>query len=108
MNSRTEWQQGDYTISTDPSRLNISLIHNYLSLSAYWASGRTLAVVERSIENSLCFGLYRIVADEPAQVGFARVVTDYATFGWLADVFVFEEHRGKGLAKWLMEVIVSH
>ena len=69
-----------------------------------WASGRPLDVVQRSIENSLAFGVYK----ENHQVGFARVVTDYATFAWVADVFVLTEHRGRGLSKWLMEVMLSH
>ena len=98
------WEQGDYVISTDSSRLDVELIHDFLSKTAYWASGRTLEVVERSIENSLPFGIYK----ENNQVGFARVVTDYATFAWIADVFVLPEHRNQGLSKWLMEVILSH
>jgi len=108
MTLTSEWQRGEYTISTEPARLDISLLHNYLSTTSYWAQGRTVEVVKRSIENSLCFGLYKIGAAHPEQVGFARVVTDYATFAWLADVFVLAESRGQGLAKWLLEVIVSH
>ena len=102
-----EWRRGHYQISTDRSQLNTPLIHEYLSNSAYWATGRSLDAVARSIENSLCFGLYEISADQQQQIGFARVVTDYATFAWLADVFVLEEFRGQGLAKWLIEVIVT-
>jgi len=98
------WERGDYLISTDRSRLDVELIHDFLSRTSYWASGRTLDVVQRSIENSLAFGIYR----ENHQVGFARVVTDYATFAWVADVFVLTEHRGRGLSKWLMEVMLSH
>jgi len=75
-----------------------------LSTSAYWAMGRPLDVVRRSIEHSLCFGMYR----GDMQIGFARVVTDYATFAWLADVFVLPEFRGRGLGKWLLEVISGH
>ena len=98
------WERGDYLISTDRSRLDVELIHDFLSRTSYWASGRTLEVVQRSIENSLAFGIYM----ENHQVGFARVVTDYATFAWVADVFVLTEHRGRGLSKWLMEVMLSH
>jgi GNAT superfamily N-acetyltransferase len=98
------WQRGDYQISTDRSRLNADLIHSFLSNTSYWATGRSLEVVERSIENSLCFGIYQ----NSEQVGFARVVTDYATFAWIADVFVLPEHRGRGLSKWLMEVMLVH
>ena len=99
-----EHQRGRYTISTDPARLDIDSVHDYLCNTAYWCLGRPRAVVERSIEHSLCFGVY--AGDE--QAGFARVVTDYATFGWLCDVFVFEAYRGQGLGKWLIECIVAH
>ena len=98
------WQRGEYSISTDRSCLNIDLIHNFLSSNSYWARGRSREVVERSIENSLPFGIYK----GNDQVGFARVVTDYATFAWIADVFVLPEHRGRALSKWLMEVIIAH
>jgi len=97
------WARGDYLISTDRSRLNIELIHEVLSTTTYWAVGRKREVVERSIENSLPFGIYK----GNTQVGFARVVTDYATFAWIADVFVLPEHRARGLSKWLMEIILS-
>lgn len=91
----------DYTISTDKSRLDVSLIHRYLSQESYWAPNIPLDIVERSIEHSLCFGVYQ----GDRQVGFARVVTDQATFAYLADVFILPEHRGRGLAKRLMETI---
>jgi len=100
----SEWQSGEYSISTDVARLDIPLIHDYLSSRSYWAQGRSLEVVRRAIENSLNFGVFR----QSQQIGFARVVTDYATFAWLADVFVLEEYRGHGLSKWLMEIIMSH
>jgi GNAT superfamily N-acetyltransferase len=103
------WERGDYLISTDRSRLNIELIHHFLANATYWAVGRTREVVERSIANSFPFGLYK--GDDEvgfAQIGFARVVTDYATFAWIADVFILSEHRGQGLSKWLMEVILAH
>jgi hypothetical protein len=87
------WRRGDYEISTDPARLDLELVHRFLSEDAYWSPGVAREVVERSIEGSLPFGIYR--SDE--QVGFARVVTDYATFAWLADVFVVDGHRGRGL-----------
>ena len=99
-----EWHQGEYIISNDRARLNVGLIHNFLSNSSYWALGRDIEIVRRAIGNSLNFGLYQ----GEQQIGFARVVTDYATFAWIADVFVLEEHRGHGLGKWLMKVIVSH
>ena len=99
-----EWHQGEFTISTDPARLDIAMIHQCLSGSAYWAMGRPLEMVRRSIENSLPFGVYK----GSMPIGFARVVTDYATFAWLADVFVLPEFRGQGLGKWLIGVIVGH
>jgi len=95
--------RGDHTISTDKAKLDIGVIHGYLSRS-YWAEGIPVAIVQKSIENSLCFGLYR----DERQVGFARVMSDFATFAYLADVFILEEERGKGLSKWLMECILQH
>jgi GNAT superfamily N-acetyltransferase len=98
------WERDGYVISTDRSRLDIDLIHDFLSKTSYWAIGRAREVVQRSIDNSLSFGVYQ----GSYQVGFARVVTDYATFAWIADVFVLPEHRGHGLSKWLMDVMLSH
>ncbi len=100
----TKWSRDGYEIDTDRQRLNIPLIHKFLSESTYWATGRPIEVVRRSVANSLPFGIYC----GGAQVGFARVITDFATFAWIADVFVLPEHRGKGLSKWLMETILSH
>lgn len=97
------WKRGEYLISTDKSLLNISVIHSFLSTS-YWAPGRSAETIQRSLDNSLSFGIYK----DNEQIGFARVVTDYATIAWIADVFVLEEYRGRGLSKWLMEVIISH
>lgn len=99
-----EWRREEYTISDDPRRLDLDFIHRSLSTDAYWAQGRTLEVVRRSFENSLPFGVYT----SARQVGFARVVTDRATFAWLADVYVDESERGRGLGKWLVEVVMSH
>lgn len=98
-----EWRRDDYLISTDPDLLDIEFIHQFLSTNAYWALGRSLETVTRAIDNSLNFGLYK----SDSQIGFARVVTDYATFAWLADVFVLPEHRGSGLGKWLVETVTS-
>jgi GNAT superfamily N-acetyltransferase len=98
------WERGDFLISTDRSRLDVELIHDFLSKTTYWAVGRKRDVVQRSIENSLPFGIYK----GNNQIGFARVVTDYATFAWVADVFVLPEFRGRGLSKWLMEIILAH
>ena len=98
-----EWRRGEYSISTDKGRLDVALIHGFLTMS-YWAAGVPMDVVKRSIEHSLAFGVYK----EDQQVGFARIITDYATFAYLGDVFILEPFRGRGLSKWLMEVIVGH
>ena len=100
----TECQFGDYTISTDKARLDLNLIQDFLNHSSYWARDRSLATVQKSVEHSLCFGVY--LGD--TQVGFARVVTDYATFAWLCDVFILEAHRGQGLGKKLVEYIATY
>ena len=92
-------------ISTDKSLLQIDVIHSYLSGESYWAEHIPRDLVEKSVENSLCFGIYE---ENGQQVGFARVITDFATFAYLADVFVLQNRRGLGLSKWMMEVILSH
>ena len=97
-------QMDAYTVSTDPARLDVAFIHKFLSESCYWALGRSYDLVARSIANSLCFGVYR----GSQQVGFARVVTDHATFAWVCDVFIIPEERGKGLSKRLVRAVVSH
>lgn len=99
-----EWQKGEFLISTDKLRLDLEVIHDFLANQSYWAQGRDLEVIKRGIDNSLNFGVYQ----GDRQIGFARVVTDYATFAWLADVFVLEEYRGQGLGKWLIALILSH
>ncbi len=98
-----EWRRGEYSISTVKHRLDLAMIHGFLTTS-YWAAGVTMDVVKRSIEHSLVFGVYK----SEQQVGFARIITDYATFAYLGDVFILESFRGQGLSKWLMEVIVAH
>jgi GNAT superfamily N-acetyltransferase len=100
----SEWQRGEYSISTSNERLELPVIHDFISNQSYWAQGRTFETVQRALDNSLNFGIYK----DNQQVGFGRVVTDYATFAWIADVFVLSEHRGHGLSKWLIEVMLSH
>lgn len=103
-----EHRQGDYLISTDPARFELDVIHGYLT-NCYWARGIPLETVERSIEGSLCFALFFVAEGREArQVGFARVITDQATYAYLADVFILEEHRGRGLSRWMMECILAH
>lgn len=99
-----ERRRGDDRISTDPQLLDLGLIHEFLT-NCYWAKGISRDLVARSIEHSLCFGVYD---GSGAQVGFARVVSDFATVAYLGDVFILESRRGQGLGNWLMECIVQH
>jgi GNAT superfamily N-acetyltransferase len=109
-----------YLISTDKTKLDLDLIHSFLSES-YWAANRKREIIIKSVEHSMCFGVYIVKQNDPEpipvnlnmnattqQVGFARVITDHATFAYLADVFITENHRGKGLSKWLIDSIVNH
>lgn len=98
-----EWHLEGFTISTDTARLDLDAIHGFLQ-GSYWSQGIPRQVVARSIEASLNFGLF----EGSRQAGFARVVSDYATFAWLGDVFVLERYRGRGLSKWLMECVMAH
>lgn len=93
----------DYTISTDKAKLDRHYIHEFISTKSYWAKDISKNIIDLSIDHSLCFGIYL----SGKQIGFARLVTDYATFGYLADVFIDEAHRGKGLSKRLMEFVFS-
>jgi len=93
-----------YTITTDNSKMDEAVIHQYLSEESYWAKDIPKNVVETSIKNSLCFGVFY----QGGQIGFARLITDKATFAYLADVFVLKGHRGKGLSKWLLQCIHDH
>jgi len=104
MNEHYEARKENCFISTDVSKLNVDTIYQYLSEESYWAKGIPRAVVEKSIANSLCFGVY----SNDEQIGFARLVTDEATFAYLSDVFILPQHRGKGLSKFLMETIHAH
>ena len=98
-----EWTRDGFTISTDPARLDLDGLYGFLSAS-YWARGIPRDVFERSVRHALCFGIY----EGSRQVGFARVVTDFATVAYVGDVFVLEPWRGRGLSRWLMETITSH
>ena len=98
-----EWTKDDFSISTDKNKIDVAYVHRFLS-SSYWAENIPLDVVERSIEGSLCFGVYH----GEQQIGFARVITDEASFAYLCDVFIDEAYRGKGLSKWLMEAILAY
>lgn len=93
-----------FEISTDRSKLDIAVIHDYLSNKSYWAKNIPVELVQKSIEGSICFAVYH----NNRQVGFARMVSDCATFSYLADVFIIDEYRGRGLSKWLMEEIINY
>jgi GNAT superfamily N-acetyltransferase len=97
------WTKDTYTISDEPERLQLEVIVEYLS-RAYWSNQRPRAVIEKSLRHSLCFGVY----EQGQQIGFARVVSDHATFAYLADVFILESHQGHGLGKWLVQTILEH
>lgn len=96
-----DWRRENFIISTDKNRLNIPYIHQFLSKESYWAANIPLTILTTSIEHSLCLGVY----DGEKQIGFARIITDQATFGYLADVFIDTDYRGRGLGKWLMQTI---
>lgn len=102
--SSTEVLPGGYQLSTDASRLDVDAIHAYLTRS-YWSPGIPRDIVERALAGSLCFGVF---APDGSQVGLSRVVTDYATFAYLCDVYVLEDHRGRGLSKAMMRAVMAH
>jgi len=103
INTDYEVCQDGFLVSTDPDLLQLDAIQDFLS-RAYWAQGRPRHIIQRSIQNSLCFGVYQ----DAAQVGFARLVTDYTTYAWLCDVFIHEDFRGRGLAKLLIHCVTEH
>ncbi|MGK4008969.1 GNAT family N-acetyltransferase [Sorangium sp. So ce1036] len=98
-----EWKKGEFSVTCDPDKQDLEVIHGFLSRS-YWAKGITRETVRRSLDGSLCFALLH----NDKQVGFARVISDLATIAYLGDVFVLEEYRGQGLSKWLMECVSAH
>ena len=98
-----EWIRGQYTLSTDKSRLDLERVHAFLS-TVYWSMGIPKATIAKAVEHSVAFGLY----SETEQVGFARVITDFATHAYVCDVYVEESHRGHGLAAWMMECMLAH
>jgi GNAT superfamily N-acetyltransferase len=106
MNTTTHFEasRDGFIVSTDPGRLDLNVIHSYLSERSYWAKGIPREIVERSLNHSLCFGVY----DDARQVGLARVITDRTTYAYLCDVFILETHRGQGLGKWLVSCVLGH
>jgi GNAT superfamily N-acetyltransferase len=103
-----EIKQDNILISTDKSKLQLDIIHDYLSKKSYWAAGIPMQTVQKSIENSMAFGVYLPEENSLKQIGFCRIISDLATYAYLADVFVLEEYRGKGLSKLLMETVLKH
>jgi len=99
-----EWENDGYLVSTDKLKIELQVVHSYLSNESYWAQGIPIETIKRCIDHSLCFGIYC----DNSQVGFARIISDFTTFAYLADVFVLPAHRGKGLSKWLMQIIMSY
>ncbi len=97
-------EKGEYLLSTDKSKLDLKMIHEFLSTESHWAKNIPYERVKKSIENSLCFGLYH----GEKQIGFARVISDYSTIAYLGDLFILKDHRGKGLSRWMLEVIMNH
>ncbi|HEV8505249.1 MAG TPA: GNAT family N-acetyltransferase [Chitinophagaceae bacterium] len=96
--------KGEFCISTNKEMLDVDAIHDFLSTNAYWCLNIPRDKVQTSIDNSLCFGVYK----DKKQIGFARVITDFATIAYLGDVYILEEYRGLGLSKWLMEIVMNH
>jgi len=97
-------QREGFSVSTDPGRLDVTAIHQFLSQDSYWSKGIPRPVLEKALQHSLCFGLY----EGARQIGLARVITDRATYFYLCDVYVLESHRGRGLGRWLIECVVGH
>lgn len=103
-----EERKDHFLVSTDPQRLQIDRVHHFLAFESYWCVDIPKNFVQRAADNSLCFGIYDESSAGSHQVGFARVVTDYATFAWVCDVYVEKAYRGQGLSKWMMQVLVKH
>lgn len=103
-----EVEHGEYLISDDPDRLDIDAIHAFLSQESYWAAGISRERLEIAIENSLPFGLYHRKSQQSSQIGFARAVSDFSTFAYLADVYIDAPHRGRGLSKLLLSAVIEH
>ncbi len=99
-----EWQKGEYLVTTEQRQLDLDALHRFLAQKSYWARRIPRSVFERSLKNSLCFGLFQ----GKKQIGFARCVSDFATVAYLSDVFVLPQYRGRGLAKWLIHCVTSH
>jgi GNAT superfamily N-acetyltransferase len=98
----------DFLISTDPRKIDVDMVHHYLAYESYWAPGIARQSVKRALRYSLCFGVYDCSGTDEIQIGFARVITDFSSFAYLADVFILSRHRCQGLGKWLISCILAH
>lgn len=105
LNPIVEHHEGEFFVSSDPSKLDLNFTHHWLANKAHWSQGLPFKVFKRMVDHALCFGVYH---QSGGQVGFGRVITDYTTFAWLTDVFIIEEYRGKGLSVFLMNCILDH
>ncbi len=103
-----EFWRDNFLISTDQEIVDVSVVHNYLANDSYWASGVTLEKVKRSLQHSFCFGVYDCSEGNETQIGFARVISDFSIFAYLADVFILPTYQGQGLGKWLISCILAH
>lgn len=103
-----KWLKQSFEINTDPAQLQIAKIHRFLSQEAYWSLDIPFQTVEKAIKGSRCFGVFDRSNGSLEQIGFARVISDGATFAWLCDVYIEQQCRGLGLSKWLMESLMSH
>ncbi len=103
-----QWVEGNFLITTDPHRVDVEVVYEFLSKQTYWARDIPRAVLEKSVRNALCFSIWSTAEDAAAQVGFARVISDFATTAYIGDVFVLPSFRGRGLSKWLMSCILAH
>lgn len=103
------WRLTNFTISTDKSLLDFDTIYDFISKESYWGLGRSREFMERAISNStFCFGVYHESKDAVKQIGFARVISDLTTFGYISDVFILRDFRGRGIGKWLIDTIINH
>lgn len=103
-----EFRRDDFLISTDREKIDVNMVHDYLVHDSYWASGVTLEKVTRSLQHSLCYGVYDCREAKETQIGFARVITDFSVFAYLADVFIMNSYQGQGLGKWLISCILAN
>jgi GNAT superfamily N-acetyltransferase len=103
-----ERSRDNFLVSTDPGKIDLAVVHGYLSAESYWAKGIPTETVARALANSLCFGVYAQATEGLRQIGLARVISDYTTFAYLSDVFIRPEYQGRGLGKWLISCVMAH